>query len=177
MIVHGFTPEPVEVQTAATTVLEIIESIGRQLPCLAPDPFLGPKQIEVVGYRTVEALAGPIEDDVVQVVPAFHGAKSGLGQILLGGLLVALSFVPGMQFAAGFLLKVGAMMILGGLVQYLNPTPKADNGGSEKALYLGSPKNTVQIGTRIPILVGRRKWGGQYLSFDINAVQVRPYGE
>lgn len=175
VIVHGFTPEPVEVQTAADTALEIIESIGRQLPCLQADLFLGPKQVEVVGYRSVEDLAGPLKDDVINIVPSFIGAKSALGQILLGGLLIALSFVPGLQFFSGFLFKVGALLILGGLAQLLAPAPMNDST-SAKAMYLGAPKNTVQIGTRVAILVGRRKWGGHLISFDINAVQVRPYG-
>lgn len=175
MTIYGFSPEPIVVQTAAATALEIVESIGRQLPQLRADPILGPKQIEVVGHRSVEALSMPLQADEIEIVPAFVGAKSGLGQILLGGLLVALSFVPGLQFFSGFLLKMGAMMILGGLAQLLNPTPKQDKGDREESRYLGAPLQTTKIGTRIPILYGRRKWGGHLLSHQVDAMQVKYY--
>jgi predicted phage tail protein len=174
--VWGFTPEPIEVKTAVATGFQVIEAVGRQIKELAPDPVLGPKQIVLVGYRTVEDLAGPLKDGDVNIVPLFAGAKKGLFQILLGGLLVALSFMVGMPWLSSFLLKVGALMVLGGISQLLNPTPKADGDGNDESRYMGPPKNTVQIGTRIPIIYGRYQWGGQYLSYDVNAQMVIPYG-
>jgi predicted phage tail protein len=174
--VCGFTPEPIEVQTAAATGFEVIEAIGRQLKALAPDPVLGPKQVALVGYRTFEDMAAPLKDGDVVVVPAFAGAKKGLFQILLGGILVGLSFFIGGPWLSSFLLKLGAMLVLGGLSQLLNKTPKADGDSNEESRYLGAPKNTVAIGTRVPVIYGRYQHGGHYLAYDVNAIMVNPYG-
>lgn len=174
--IHGFSLEPITLEIVAETALEIIESIGRQVPELQSDWRTGPKRVQIVDHRTLEELMTPLKSEIIDVVPDFTGNKSGLGQILLGGLLVALSFVPGIgTFAAGILMKVGAMLILGGLSQLLNPTPKLDgDNDNTKSRYLGPPKTTVASGTRIPILVGHHRVGGHFLSYDINARLVRP---
>ena len=72
-------------------------------------------------------------------------------------------------------------MIVGGLIQLLTPVPEIDTGeDGDGSKFLGSTKNTVKIGTRIPVLYGTRKWGGHYLSFDIDATnddEVSPLGD
>ena len=75
--------------------------------------------------------------------------------------------------AASLLMKVGALALLGGLSQLLAPTPEAEEEQNRSA-YLGAPGNTVKIGTRIPILYGRHKVYGHFLSFDINAIEYNP---
>jgi predicted phage tail protein len=60
------------------------------------------------------------------------------------------------------------MALLGGLAQLLAPQPE-DDKDELRNRYLGAPRNTVAIGTRIAIPYGRRKIFGHYLSFDINA--------
>jgi predicted phage tail protein len=75
------------------------------------------------------------------------------------------------------LFNLGAAMLLGGILAFFN-TPKRDkkDGAANKSYYLGAPKNTVDIGTRIPILYGRRKIGGHYLSFDISSIRTTAAG-
>lgn len=170
---HGFGhSEPIKV--IANSVAEAVDLISRQLPCLAPNPLTGKKRISVVNHDTRESLYRNLKDDEteIHIVPQLSGGKQGgLLQILIGAVLVAAAFFTmgtSLAFATNFLFGTGAMMILGGIAQFLQPTPKS-NSEEEKSHYLGAPKNTVKIGTRIPILYGRFRAYGHYLSFDINA--------
>lgn len=135
----------------------------------------GPLRVKVAGFETVESLIAPTDRRDLHVFPQLNGGKSGgFFQILIGAVLIAASFLlPGGSFFAPILLKTGIMMVLGGILQFFN-TPKRDNKDSQekKNHYLGPPKNTVEIGTRIPILCGEDLVGGHYLSFNIDAVDT-----
>lgn len=106
------------------------------------------------------------------------GGKGGLMQVLLGVALIGLAVVmgPGATLFGGFLSSqslflTGAMMALGGVVQMLTPTPDTTKE-EEASRYTAATGNTVQIGTRIPILFGSRKIFGHYLTFDVDAKEV-----
>ena len=61
-------------------------------------------------------------------------------------------------------------MILGGIMEMLMPVPKATSALSEdKSKYLPANKNTVKVGTPIPLLFGRGRMYGHFLSFDIDS--------
>lgn len=171
----GYHDGPIHVE--ANTVAEIIESVTRQLPGFKPDPVNGRKKIQVVGYETEESLYEDLNEVTeIHIVPQLSGAKSGsaLTQILLGVALVGVGFALGpVSFLGSMAIKFGALMILGGLSQILAPQPETDKDSDTRTRYLGSPRNTVQIGTRIPILYGELRVGGHYLSFDINAQEFR----
>ena len=62
-------------------------------------------------------------------------------------------------------------MVAGGLIQMLTPQPKDD--AESRTKYLGAPKNTVAIGTYIPILFGKHRAYGQFLSFELFTKVVR----
>lgn len=163
---------PIEV--VAETVAEAIKFVTTQLPAFAPNAVDGYKRIKVAGFETFDSLFAPTDVEDIHLFPQLNGGKQGgFIQILIGAALIAASFIPGLQFIAPLLLKVGIMLVLGGILQMFNQ-PKRDNTDAEqrKSHYLGSPRNTVDIGTRIPILCGRRRVGGHYLSFNISAVDV-----
>jgi len=63
-------------------------------------------------------------------------------------------------------------MAAGGIMQLISPAPKQDSTDPDASKYIGAPGNTTKIGTRIPILYGRRKIFGQILSLDIEAKDV-----
>ncbi len=159
------------------TVAEIVESITRQLKGFAPDPKLGRKKIKVVGFDSEESLHQPLGDTkTIHIVPQLNGLKSGNAffQIVIGLALIGVGFALGATGLLGSMaIKVGALMILGGLSQLLSPQPETDKDDGVKSRYLGSPRNTVQIGTRIPILYGEKRVGGHYISFDINALEFK----
>ncbi|MES0134518.1 hypothetical protein NKJ88_06080 [Mesorhizobium sp. M0016] len=175
---HGylsaFHDGPISVE--GSTVAEVVESITRQLPGFAPRPVLGRHRIKVVGCETVQSLHTPLGDqEIIHIVPQLNGGKSGgLGQILIGAALIGLGLFTfgATTFWGSMLLKVGALAVLGGISQLLAPTPENDTS-KDQSRYLGSPKNTVAIGTRIPVLYGEDRVFGQFLSFDINAREFR----
>jgi predicted phage tail protein len=151
-----------------------LKAITRQIRGFAGNAITGPLRIKVVGHETIESLIAPSDTQDLHLFPQLNGGKNGgFFQILLGVVLIAASFIPGLNAFAPILLKVGIMMVLGGILQLFN-TPKRDNKDSteKKSHYLGSPKNTVDVGTRIPILCGEDKVGGHYLSFQIDAVDT-----
>lgn len=124
-------------------------------------------------FLSRDAIMARTDADEIRVVPMLMGAGGrGFGQILLGALLVAAAFVTGNPM----LLKVGIGLIAGGIVQALMPAPRTSVSGSqeEKSSYLPAGKNTVQTGTRIPLLLGRRKHFGHILSLNVTAVDKQP---
>lgn len=114
----------------------------------------------------------------LHVLPAMEGAggKGGLLQIAIGVAIMV--FAPeiagrmsGEMFGLvtkGAVAMTGAMMALGGVLQLLMPQPTINS--SPRSEYLPANKNTTAAGTPIPLLVGRRRVYGQFLSFDIDAL-------
>lgn len=166
-------PEPIEVHAASPA--EAIKAVTRQIKGFGGNAVTGPLRIKVLGHETVEDLIAVGGAQDLHLFPQLNGGKNGgFFQVIIGAVLIAASFIPGVgQVLAPILLKVGIMMVLGGILQMFN-TPKRDNKDKEekKSHYLGAPKNTVEIGTRIPILCGEDLVGGHYLSFNIDAVDT-----
>lgn len=177
VVLHGYLAKfhdgPILIE--GTTAAEVVEGVTRQLPGFKPHPTTGRHKIKIVGYETRESLYEPLDPDTVEIhiVPQLNGGKNGgLLQIILGVALVAVGFFIGAGTMMGSLLmKVGALALLGGLTQLLSPQPESDKNDQTKSQYLGTPKNTVAIGTRIPILYGTDRVYGQFLAFDINAIE------
>lgn len=158
---------PIEVM--ADTVADAIKIVSSQLPAFRPNAITGYRRVQVAGCDRAEHLFAPSDMVDIHILPQLTGGKSGgFVQILIGTALVAASFLLPGSFAvlSGILLKVGALMILGGVLQMVR-VPSRDSpqsAATNRSHYLGVPENTVAIGTRIPILYGRRKVGGQLLS-------------
>ena len=160
------------------TVAEIVEGVTRQVSGFQPDPTRGRHRIKVVDFDTEESLhkqLGP-EVEEIHLIPQMSGGKNGgLLQVLLGAVLIGVGFLLGVGTMFGSLLiKAGALALLGGLSALLAPQPENDKNEQTRSAYLGAPKNTVKIGTRIPILYGEHYAAGHYLSFDINAIEYKP---
>lgn len=172
VFLHGYLKEfsngPIEIE--AETMAQAVEGVTRQLPGFKPNAVRGRHRITAIGYERVEELYGTPKSDELHIFPQFSGGKSGgFLQILLGAALFAVSFLlPGsMSVLAGIVKSVGISMLLGGIAQLLAPQPSSED--QKKSRYLGAPKNTVAMGTRIPILYGTFRVYGHYLSFDIDA--------
>ncbi|MDH7796439.1 MULTISPECIES: hypothetical protein [unclassified Beijerinckia] len=167
--------DPIEVE--AETPAEAIKIVTSQLPAFAPNAVKGRQCVQVAGCHKIEELFSTNPREEIHLMPAFIGGKSGGWlQIIIGAVLLvaaaAASFM-GMPVIGSLLLKMGLLMLLGGVLQLI-AAPKRDDKNSEevKGHYLGSPKNTVDIGRRIPILYGKTQIGGHYLSFNISAAEV-----
>lgn len=166
-------PHPIEVD--CDTVADAVKIVTLQLEGFRPNALEGRKRIQVMGCKSVEDFFTPTDMGEIHIFPQLNGGKSGgFIQILIGAALIAASFLlPGsLAFLAPMLLNMGVMMMLGGVLQLIS-APKRDkeDKAQQKSHYLGAPQNTVEIGTRIPILYGRRKVGGHYLSFNVSAVE------
>ena len=171
---HGylsrFHDSPIEV--AAPTVAHAIEVISRTIPGLAPNAVEGRHKVVVTGCKSKEDFDLPFTGSDIHIFPQLSGGKqNGLMQILIGGLLIGVALlIPG-GFLATALLSGGIALIAGGLIAMLTPQPKDTQESRTK--YLGTPKNTVAIGTYIPILYGRHRAYGHYLSFEIFSKVVK----
>lgn len=174
---HGYMKDfhdgPIEVH--AETAGDAISKVTRQLPGFAPDPVRGRHRIAVLGFDNEDDFHKSLRDVTeLHVMPQFNGGKNGgLLQILLGVALVAVGYFTfgATSWLGSMLMKVGAIAALGGIAAMLAPTPEEDTSEQKQSGYLGAPKNTTQIGTRIPILYGEHQVFGHILSFDINALE------
>lgn len=112
----------------------------------------------------------------IRIAPVLQGSKrGGVLQTIVGVVLVVVGAV--ISFYGGGigapLMKIGAAMILGGVVQMLSPQPKGlsakdspDNGASYN---FNGPVNTTAQGNPVPILYGRMTVGSAVISGGIYA--------
>ncbi|MFJ4056855.1 tail assembly protein [Pseudomonas sp. NPDC089743] len=106
----------------------------------------------------------------IRIVPLVEGGKrAGLLQTIIGVILIAVSFIPGFQAAAG----PGIALVAGGVIQMLSPQAKglSQSAAPENlpSYAFGSAKNTTASGNPVPICIGERRWGGAIISASIRA--------
>ena len=173
IILHGYLndlhPEPIEVE--ATSAAEALTFLNL-IPALNRVP--GERHsVQVDGFDSVDALYDRRDNLTLHVRPVMAGSgRGGMGQIILGAVMVAVAIwnpaaLGAIGISQGSLALAGAMMMLGGVLQALAPQPELHP--EERSRYLGNGKNTVAIGTRIPMIYGRHKAYGHYISFDIDS--------
>ena len=165
---HGSISHPT-IEIYGDTIYDVIDGASRQVPTIQ-----NRKLIEIAGCETEADLHRYLGDQVdIHVYPALIGAKSKLTQIIVGATLIAVSFFipPAASFMGvalkGFTFQLGALMVVGGIAALLAPQPEL--GDDEKSDIFSGSRNTVKIGTAIPILYGEFRCGGHYLSFDVNS--------
>lgn len=166
---------------AVASVREAVQALGVVLPGFANyllehsapgyHVFLGKRGQNNVGEDRLDAPVSALEP--ICIVPVVAGAKrGGLFQVILGAAL--LFFAP---YAAGFLFgtgtafgtqaalaiasfsgKIGAALILGGVVQMLSPQNKPSSSsrvdGAPSYAFDG-PVNPPAQGTAVPVRYGR----------------------
>lgn len=133
----------------------------------------------------VERVHDPIgAADVIRIIPAIAGAKSGWMSILIGVALIAAVAViagPAALFATGTLGgvvgSIGFSLVLGGVAQLLAPKPEmqAGSGAAEdqKPSYVFSgPINTSQQGVGVPICYGEMTIGSVVVSTGISVREL-----
>lgn len=165
-------------ELSGDTVYELIEGLSYQVPAFQPT-IDGYRTLQVEGFDTIEKLKTPLGDiEDIHVFPVLAGSKGKFSQVVVGAALIALSFVPGLQGATMFgskmlwstyMFQVGIMMTLGGVAQMLAPQPDLAEGDGRRSNIFSGARNTVAIGTPIPILYGEFRCAGHYLSFDVNS--------
>ncbi len=185
---HGYMKKlyPHPIQVAATNIRDAV-SFLKLIPDLKPRAGSF-HRVRIRGVKTDEDLNQYPTDGIVDVFSHFGGAggKSGIFQIILGIVIIGAVLIASGGTAAGIaamsfagmsgsqILLMGAMMLLGGLVQLFSPAPTMDTNDSEASKYIPATGNTVRIGTRIPIIYGTRKFGGHILSLNVDSTTVDP---
>ncbi len=118
-----------------------------------------------------EQLEMNTEADAIHIVPRVMGAggNNGILQLVLGAILIAASFIPGIgQAAQVALIGAGAGMAMGGVASMLMPkidnTQDQNQDGNRANKGFGGAVTTVAQGNPVPILYGQREIGGFIIS-------------
>ena len=132
-------------------------------------------KIFVGGRNESENLHGPTSSsEVIRIAPVIQGAGA-VGRIVIGVVLIAISFIPGMQGAAPYLQSMGASMALGGVVELLSPQPKNNKGPQEAAkntpnYNFNGAVNTTAQGHPVPLAYGKIMVGSAVISAGIETL-------
>ncbi|MBQ4926648.1 MULTISPECIES: tail assembly protein [Citrobacter] len=132
------------------------------------------------GKRNIgkDDLCFPVTGEVIRIIPVVIGSKkAGLLQTVLGAVLVvvgvAVGYLSGGTLSAvGYgAAKLGAAMMLGGVVQMLSPQPSglaSKQSADNRASYaFGGVTNTAAQGYPVPLGYGKRRIGGAIISAGI----------
>ena len=161
------------------------------------EEYMNPKyyQVKVGNYLIDETeIHHPIGQEDIHFVPVIQGAGRGIGKILLGGALIALSFGGGGVFsapliqsgtfsfaAAGLGAKaafgIGAGLLLSGVSDMLFPVPKLPDFNSEQdpriSFNFSGTQQTTRAGTPVPLVYGKIFTGSVVISGAVDTEQVR----
>jgi len=178
------------IELAVTTPLEAVRAL-----CLMVKGFRN--EFEKYDYKIVkgalkrgwalteETLSMNLSDEV-HFIPAIAGSggKKGLGQLIVGVLIVGLAFTGVGAGLAGFLgttvgkLKlIGAILAIGGLAKMNAKTPQFAMSNMEPAetrpsfVFQGAT-NTTEQGNVIPLVYGRIRVGSQVVAQGMDTVNI-----
>ena len=196
-------------QFEADTPAQAIKALIANFPGL--DKWLIDSEQDGVGYRVTigkerigEADAGALllpwsERDVFSITPVIAGAGQGVGQILAGIALVALSFVSfggtafagaggagglaifggtGAAWGSAALFGLGSFLVMGGVAQMLSPAPtfsgfeRGKEAARLESFNFSGITNTVQQGMPVPICYGRCYIGSAVISSGLDVDQL-----
>lgn len=119
---------------------------------------------EAVGAEQLRDLSGGQE---IRIVPVVRGAKSALGQIIIGAVLIAISggfgaalMIGGGGWLAGVGVSMGISMVLGGVAGLLASPPDplsygADNSERPSSYLFGGAEQAMTAGGPVSVLYGR----------------------
>lgn len=123
-----------------------------------------------------ERLHEPPGGHDIRIAPVLQGSKrAGIFQVIAGAVLVVVGAVLSVYgYGAGVpLMKFGAAMIVGGVVQMLSPQPRGlsakDSPNNGASYNFNGPVNTSAQGNPVPILYGRMMVGSAVISGGIYA--------
>lgn len=186
------------IQLAGANVYELIDGLSANFEKqLQPTPDRARIVVKVRDHETEESILEPLSEDEteIHVYPTLlggGGGQGGLFKLIIGVIMVAVVVFAviatggtallmagpgawGLTWFGSALLTTGAGLILGGIMEMMMPQPKLDMSAAndiESSKYLGATQNTVKIGTPIPLLMGRHKFYGHIISFNVDAKNV-----
>src|SRR5688572_16073218 len=152
---------------AVSSPAEAVRALCMQIPGfereLMTSKDRGVGYVVYIGKRNVteEELTWQSGCEDIRIAPVLMGSKKqGLGQIIIGIVLVVVGAVL-TYFGAGSIgipiMKLGASMIIGGVIQLLMPAPKPgdlDRPENQPNYAFNGPVNTQAQGNPVPVLYG-----------------------
>ena len=153
------------------------------------EAYMNPKyyQVKIGNYYIGQSeLSYPIGQEDIHIIPVISGAGRGLGQILLGAVLIGFAFAGGAGFFGAafaknaglfaFTKKIGFALMIGGASQLLFPVPEPEKFESEEdpklSFSFSGVQNTSRAGTPVPIVYGEIMTGSVVISAAIDTNQV-----
>ncbi|MGA1846759.1 host specificity factor TipJ family phage tail protein [Deferribacter abyssi] len=129
------------------------------------------------------------DDEVIFINDIKGGGGGGLLGVITGGALIGLSFVPGLQGVAPYLMTAGISMLAGSVVGYVaeklfapNLPDRPDYSGfsNSKTYSWDGIQNIVGEGNVVPVVYGKHRVGGvvieAFTSGDtVNGIQEKKY--
>mgnify|MGYP003111486822 CR=1 FL=1 len=176
-----------EFEIKVANVSQAVSFLIHNFPQL--EAYMNPKyyQVKVGNYSINESeLSYPIGQEDIHFIPVISGAGRGLGQILLGAVLIGFAFAGGAGFFGSafakntglfaFTKKIGFALVLGGVSQLLFPVPEPQKFESEEdpklSFNFSGVQNTSRAGTPVPIVYGEIFTGSVVISAAIDTNQV-----
>lgn len=109
----------------------------------------------------------------IRLVPVIEGAKrGGFLQVVLGAALIVAGVVIAFNGGVGIgdsLIKLGATILIGGVIQLLSPQAKGRQAATNDPSYVfDGPVNNAQQGGPVPVRYGRGVWGSVVVSQGIS---------
>lgn len=184
------------VQLSGDSVYELIDGVSTAFKeQLRPTPDRERIVVKVRDFDTEDDIRRPLKEDEteIHVYPTLMGGggkNGGLFKIIVGVIMVAVvawaivatggmaALMAGqtsLTWLGSTMLTMGAGLILGGVIDLMMPQPKMDMSASndiESSKYIGAQGNTIKIGTSIPLLLGRHRGNGHFISFNVDSMNV-----
>jgi len=106
-------------------------------------------------------------DFTISAVPT-GSRKSSVGKIILGAILMYISYTTGIgadgTWLANFGFALGTNLVLTGIQEVLAPDPSVDNDQDESYLFQGAAQALIE-GDPVPVLYGELRVPGRPISF------------
>ena len=167
------------VRTKAEAVHALCKTINNFERFLNTSKLRGLTYAIFVGKKNIglDDLGYPITSEVIRIVPVVIGSKrAGALQTILGAALVVAGavisyFFPVAAPYGAVMMKVGAAMALGGVIQMLSPQTAGlaskQDADNQASYAFGGVTNTAAQGYPVPLLYGKRRIGGAIISAGI----------
>ena len=141
---------------------------------------------EEIGEDNINDLALPLgTKEVFSITPVITGAGRGFGRILTGAILIGAGFLVGGGFLGGALAKnlgaiaalkkYGVLMAISGVADMLSPQdnfPEMNQATQLQNFSFSGVTNVSQVGTVIPVVMGRAFCGSSVISSSLDVDQV-----
>lgn len=140
---------------------------------------------EEIGEDNITDLALPLgTKEVFSIRPVITGAGRGWGRILTAALFIGAGFLVPSSWAIGTfggtpiaigstLKKLGVLMAISGVSEMLSPQPEMPKQANQLENFsFSAVTNVSQVGTAIPVVLGRAFCGSSVISSALDVDQV-----